>query len=372
MAITPLKKEEFLRALEYLDIKNLDGVDFIYSIYSYTVEGIENLAQTNVFGDIQGVNHLEIICYSVGEYQYFLETADPNKRNEMEKDENFLLTISSMVADKYLSLGKYSYSETTLTSRFAPPMSTLYVYVNFMLNIVKNYQKNNPQASLYADLFMKSISICKCTLDLLVRGFETEALSCWRTLHECECTLIVLLSNKPEVTNAYLKHMEYGMAFRDTLTNKDKQTEIFNSMKEEMKQYNLKSKDIKKYIEYGWMYSVPDFKEEDGFKLNFRDGLEKVAGLSSYSKTYELSSEIIHGTPLLIYSNREYFYFLSLLSTYESFFRLEKIFNKMFTSLSTEQQKNSYVEMRNVYFSHLLSIYKRESDRFKFWSKKMK
>ena len=138
-------------------------------------------------------------------------------------------------------------------------------------------------------------------------------------------------------------------------------------MKEEMKQYDLKSKDIKKYIEYGWLYSVPGVKENESFKLNFRDGLEKVAGLEMYAKRYEMSSEIIHGTPLLIYSNREYFYFITLISTYESFFRLEEIFTKTFTKHVNQDQLAGYQQMRNVYYSHLVTIHKRESERFNLW-----
>ena len=65
--------------------------------------------------------------------------------------------------------------------------------------------------------------------------------------------------------------MRYGLAFRDTIADKEQQTKIFNSMKEEMKKYDLKSKDIKKFIEYGWLYSVPSLKDYPNFKLNFRD-----------------------------------------------------------------------------------------------------
>ena len=205
-----------------------------------------------------------------------------------------------------------------------------------------------------------------------MRGFETEAFSCWRTLHECECALIILFNNNNEVIKAYLRHMQFGFAFRDTMSDKEEQSRIFIAMKEDMKQYDLKSKDIKKFIEYGWLYAVPGVKEDETFKLNFRDGLEKVAGLGMYSKRYEMSSEIIHGTPLLIYSNREYFYFLTLLSTYESFFRLEKIFTTTFVKYVNEQQLAGYKQMRDVYYSHLVTIHKRENENFSLWQEQHK
>ena len=275
-----------------------------------------------------------------------------------------------MVADKYLSLNNFSYNQNALANRFSPQISTLYVYINFMLNIVKQkWNQKDPAFTLLSDLFMKSISICKCTLDLLVRGFNTEAFSCWRTLHECECVLSILSKYGEPVIKAYLKHMNFGFAFRDAIPDKEEQTKIFMSMKEEMKQYDLKSKDIKKYIEYGWLYAVPGVKENENFKLNFRDGLESVAGLESYSKRYEMSSEIIHGTPLLVYSSPEYFYFVTLLSTYESFFRLENLFKLAYSHSIGEDELKNYIGMRNVYFNHLVNIHQRESERFSYWQK---
>ena len=163
--------------------------------------------------------------------------------------------------------------------------------------------------------------------------------------------------------------MQFGFAFRDAMPNKEEQTKIFMSMKEEMKEYDLKSKDIKKYIEYGWLYSVPGVKENEKFKLNFRDGLELIAGLSDYNKRYEMSSEIIHGTPILVYSSPEYFYFVTLLSTYESFFRLEKLFTRSYSKRVSEEEFKSYLTMREVYFNHLISIHKRESARFSYWQR---
>ena len=158
--------------------------------------------------------------------------------------------------------------------------------------------------------------------------------------------------------------MNYGLAFNNAIQDKAKQDEIFYSMKDEMKEYGLKSKDIRKYIEYGWLYSIVD-KNDETFKLNFRDGLEKIAGLSNYAKRYEISSEIIHSTPLLIYSNKEYFYYMTLLSLYESFFRLEKVFISLFSKRVSPEQMAHYQEMRKVYYSQLVIIHKRELDNFK-------
>ena len=238
-----------------------------------------------------------------------------------------------------------------------------------MLNILNSYKKENPTETLIADLLFKSLSIMKCSMDLVVDGYETEAFSSWRTLHECECTLILLDKYGDNVINRYLKHMEFGIAFRDSIPNKDHQNEIFNHMKEEMRQYGLKSKDIKKYIEYGWLYGIENVDKDPSFKLNFRDGMERLAGLEAYNHRYEMSSEIIHCTPMLIYSNRVYFHFISSLSLFESFFRLEKVFVSLFINRVSPQAIEGYRNMRNVYYAQLVNIHKREVAEFNAWSK---
>lgn len=369
---SPINFQDFQKALTILNAQAIGHEEFLYTIYSYTVEGISDLAEDNVFGALQGINHLELIGYCVGEYSYTIFGAGEEQIKKLQEDERFIVSVSSIVADKYLTLTQFSHNAGSLANKFMPTVSSLYVYINFIQNILVSFNNRDPQAGLLADLFSKSISICRCTLDLLVRGFETEAFSCWRTLHECECALIILYNNREKLIPVYLKHMQYGFAFRDTMSDKDEQTKIFLSMKEEMKQYDLKSKDIKKFIEYGWLYSVPGVKDDSSFKLNFRDGLEKVAGLSMYAKRYEMSSEIIHGTPLLIYSSREYFYFLTLLSTYESFFRLEQIFTSTFVKYVNEQQLEGYKQMRSVYYSQLVNIHKRESENFRAWQERQK
>jgi len=85
-----------------------------------------------------------------------------------------------------------------------------------------------------------------------------------------------------------------------------------------------------------------------------------------------MSSEIIHSTPMLIYSNRDYFYYITLLSLYESFFRLEKIFVSLFSKEVSPEQMKRYEAMRSVYYSQLVNIHKRESANFKVLQEKGK
>ena len=231
------------------------------------------------------------------------------------------------------------------------------------MNIISMYKRNDPKNTLIVDLMNKSLSIAQSAIDLLCSGYETQAFAIWRTLHECECTLILLDQYRDVAINAYLKHMKYGLAYRNVLDNKEEQDQQIEQLKAEMAEHNLKSKDMKKYIEYGWLYAL--VKSDDEIKLNFRDGIELLAGLHNYHELYMMSSEILHSTPLLIYSNKQHFFFLTLLNLYESFFRIEKVFLSLFFATVGEEEKKRYLEMRSLYYSQLVNIHKRETIAFK-------
>ena len=209
-----------------------------------------------------------------------------------------------------------------------------------------------------------------CSSAIIITGFETEAFSTWRTLHETECILTLINKHGDKVTQAYLKHMRYALAYRGAIPSKEETDAEFVKIKEEMRALDLKSKDMKKFIEYGWLSSIDNYNEDPMFKFNFRDGVERLAGLTSYSKVYEMASEIAHSSPLLIYSRPQYYYRLTVIELYESFFRLEKIFTEIYVSRIDENEAKRYMAMRNVYYSTLQVLYQNESRLFFAQSKK--
>ena len=365
--ITTLSRSQFDRVIDLLSNNSWINRDSLFSIYQTTSEGIQQLVDNNILSGIRNVNPLDIVYYCLGEYTYTLQNATEEQRKSMENDPRYITSIASVASDKYISLSMFNHAEKKLANKYIPPVSSINLYLNFMLNILHSYNKNDPKSTLITDLLIKSVSISRCILGLLIDGYETEAFSSWRTLHECECTLLLLEKYGDPLINRYLIHMQYGIVFKKEDLNDEHGNKIFGDMKEEMKLLDLKSKDIKKYIEYGWLYEIPGVKEDPEFKLNFRDGLERLCGLSSYSSRYEMSSEIIHSTPMLIYSNKEYFYFITLLSLYESFFRLEKVFVSLFSKRVSKEQMDKYIAMRNVYYSQLVNIHKREMNNFKNW-----
>lgn len=366
-----LSRPLFDSFLTDLDPNQAPHLDFLYGAYSDLVDGITEMSnQKENAIRLQNINSLELILYLLGEFTYATRGFDASKIEEFKANEKMMEMLINVTADKYISLSIFNHKERKITNRYLPPISSLELYVNLMLNILSQYQKNDPRNTLISDLLTKTLSIARCTLSLLCDGYETEALSMWRTLHECESVLIILDKYQDTAISAYLKHMQYGVAYKNGINDKEEQDKVFEQIKSEMAALGLKSKDMKKYIEYGWLTNIDDFKNNPEYKLNFRDGLESLAGLHQYANTYMTSSEILHGTPLLIYSNKVYFHYLTLLNLYESFFRIEKVFMSLLFQRIGENEKQKYLQMRNLYYSQLINIHKREIQVFALMNKK--
>ena len=358
-------QEQMNQVIQKINPKLLPFSDYFFEIYSYTFEGIMDLQSSKQLGETFTLDSLEIIYYMVGEFIYVTQGYNKEHMDSFLANEKLKESMCDVIADKYISLSVYNHREEKLTNSYFPPISSIELYVNLMGNILSQSERNNPQKTLIYDLLSKSVSISRCIIKLLCDGYETEALAMWRTLHESECILILLDKYGDVAINAYLKQMQYGIVYRKNDKENPKDKEIFEHLKKEMEAHELKSKDTKKFIEYGWLYAIEDYKKIEDFKLNFRDGIEKLAELHQYSDIYTTSSEILHSTPLLIYSNKRYFYYTSLLNLYESFFRIEKVFTSLFFSKFGEEAKERYLQMRRLYYSQLVNIHQREVMNFK-------
>lgn len=359
-----LTREQFDTIIGTIQINEIIDLPFLYEVYDLSFSAICELIDNNVLKQALAINSYSLINYIIGEYTYTLSNRTEEDKKVFLSQEKSSIMMASVVSDKYMTMDFFPSKEKGLSNKYLPPISSLDTFLNFMINMLNRQEKNDPLKTLLSDLLHKSLSIARCILELLVNGFETEAMALWRTFHECECILKLLNENGPETTNSYLKHMNYSIAYRNGLATKEETDKVFEQIKEEMKVYDLRSKDIKKYIEYGWLFSTKEYKANPNIKLNFRDGLETLAGLHGYAKLYEQTSEIVHSTPMLIYSSRIYYYLTALINTYESFFRVEIVFKKLFDEKTNDFQKAQYEKMRRVYYSQLLAIYKNESNRF--------
>lgn len=348
--------EDFVKALESLNYTLKEDYEYLFDVYSFVMDAIYGVFNAAEFA-YTTVNHYVVILYILNEYNYSLSLTKDVSKVQFQENDDFFNILASLCADKYLTNEKLNYKSKAFINRFNVPISTLDLYFNFILRTLENNVPRAQSDKLIKDMLQKGFSMGKCILSLLINGFETEGFSTWRTLHENECILLCLMKNGEPMFKEYYKHIRFALAYRGQIATKEETDRIFVDIKAEMKSHDLKSKDMKKFIEYGYLYSAKNINEVPNFKLNFRDGVEAIAGLSSYSKVYEMASEIAHSSPLLLYSNNSYFFEVTMLNLYESFFRLESVFEAYYRATVTEENYIKYVQLKKLYMSQLNSIY---------------
>jgi hypothetical protein len=346
-----------------LNVPSKYDEQFLYELFSNLIESYNSTTFENVDTTLfKNINTIQLFLYLISEYDFFACKLTTDGILELNNNENILSMISSMALDKYITNEKVNLNEVLYVSKYSSNISTLMLYLNFMIKVMNQYSKNSPSLTLLSDILLKCVKITKCSLDLLIDGFETEAFSVWRTLHETECVLRLLVTYKEPIIKEYLIHMNYSLIYRRGLDDKDQLDAVFAEIKEKLRKHGLKSKDMKKFIEYGYLFAIPEIELDKDFKLNFRDGVEKLAGLSEYSKLYEYSSEIAHSSPLMIYSNEKKLSHLTLSALYEVFFRIETIFtNNYLNRINEDSVKAAYLQMRSLYYSQIVELYKRET-----------
>lgn len=203
--------------------------------------------------------------------------------------------------------------------------------ISYFSKINRPTSKKNPAFSLLNDLFQttfdKLSGYCKMmALDLYLDGYVA-----WRTIHESESILTLLVNNKDQTRNAYLRHIEYlNMFYNPELFDDEYRNKIFDQeIKYDMSKHDLKSKDMKKYLEYGWLFSCKeyDIQKHPTFKLNFNDGVDELAGLrEKYNEYYKGTSELAHSSSIYFYANASSIKDVSLMLVFQSASRVYKLY----------------------------------------------
>lgn len=330
--------------------------DYLYPIYDRLIVSLQGkLNSSNIRN--KTIDLYTCFLYLVEEHLFNISFLDRNMLSKIVNDENYKNHLFLVVNDKIFFNEYLEYKTVSIIDKHNPLISTLSFYLNFIINKYEQLpsDKMTLNIKLKLDALKKAFLMTKSVTKLLTQGFETEAFSTWRTIHEVEC-VAKILHEHPYISSLYYKHMEYNSKFRESQIGNVSQEEndvFFGEIKENMKKYDLKSKDMKKYLEYGWLYGIHSWQENyPEMKLNFRKGVELVADLSKYSTIYEASSEIAHGSSLLIYSNKKYYCNLTLICIYESFFRMEKIFSDIVKEF-TDVDSSAYFKMQDIYLKEL-------------------
>ncbi|MBQ8142232.1 MAG: hypothetical protein IJ194_03650 [Bacilli bacterium] len=265
---------------------------------------------------------------------------------EFHQEKPSIEVSGKKVAAKYLKQMEFENSDSfkEKISPVDPRYSVLKNAADFFASFNAPFARMNPDYSLINDLFQNTFIAIRGICENWTLGNYAEAFIGWRNVHETECILTLLINGSEELKQTYIYHIAYNNFLRNKEAfDPEFLNAAFEKMKSEMAQHGLKSKDMKKFIEYGWLYKSDRYDENDkDFKLNFRDGLERAAGLSELSGNYEVSSEITHSSAFFFYSVKEYLKIASLSQTYDSALRIFRAYldyAKFFFSRNKEQEE---------------------------------
>lgn len=299
----------------------------------------------------KNLDHARLVLYLLHDFEYFLRGKSSEERKLNLSDEAFTNHLTMKVVDKYSSLAYLKFEEEYLYSTFSTEISTINVYLNFIahkLTQLISGQKDN----VYLELLNQGFSLCRTVIELLISGFAKEALSTWRSLHEVEATLTLVVDSS--LLKVYQRHILYNAAFYHLLPQ-EKCDELFIEIKEKMKKLDLKSKDTRRYIEYGWISAHPSF-DPNLHKFNFRDGVQRLANFVEARDIYQKASEASHGSPLLLFIDQKSFSHLALKQLYSSFITIEAHFAVLYEKMSDKIEFAYYEEVRALYLKDIYFV----------------
>ena len=114
-------KEQVATIISNLRINVPMDVDYIFDVYEAANEVIEILDKQTAQIEVKEVNQFDLLLYCIGEYHYSVSNLNDQERESFKKNEDFQSTMTSVVADKYLSLSIFNHVEKKLANRFLPP-----------------------------------------------------------------------------------------------------------------------------------------------------------------------------------------------------------------------------------------------------------
>jgi len=298
-------------------------------------------------------------------YQYLVKDCKTDAEKLNKVTDEVIARNAELVCEQYNSLMTYRRYSSSKGMRMNSEFSfSLESTLTYMITIISPLSKMNPTVSLIPDLFNKFFSQALGLLRMLNLDLASEAYSNWRTLHEAECVIKLLVEGGKPLQDVYLRHLVYNNAFRHAIPSVEETDRIFAELKSGMAEHGLKSKDMKKYIEYGWLYACRSYHESDvEYKLNFRNGLQKAAGLGQYNEWYEMASEMAHSSPIFFYSNNAFFSDLTAVNLADISLRSIGYFNafRKDNNISLDARSQSIMDIFN---NSLIIQVKKEDESF--------
>ena len=264
----------------------------------------------------------EMISYIFYYHRFHTTGYTSEQTAAAEKDEKYRAMLVHDVA-VYIVINEHlNVEKLSNTSEYSPEIVAFNMACSYSLFLLGSFHGEDQRMRGMNNLFKKSLVTCKGVVRLLAGGNSCDAVILWRHLHELECVLTILSTKGEDLFLSYVRHME----FYDMENNPDPEG-VAKRLSEECKKYGIKERNA--YINYGWLVHVEGFVEGYGkeYRLNFRDGLQKVAGQSHRYAAYSSASKILHPSAWIVAIRDDKFYTFTMFELFKSLVNISRQIN---------------------------------------------
>lgn len=278
---------------------------FIRAMYEQVkVRYLEELKRRNIrLRALDGARLDEIVGYVFYYHRFNVSHLPPATAAKAEADERYRAALVRDVA-VYIVINEHlNVEKLSNTSEYSPEIAAFNMACSYSLYLLGAFRGEDARMNGINNLFKKALVTIKSVVHLLAAGNSCDAVILWRHLHELECVLSVLCRGDDELFFRYVRHMEYL-----NMEGNPRAEELEKRLHEESKAYGVKERNA--FVNYGWLVYVPGFREGFGkeYRLNFKDGLQKMAGQSARHAAYASASKILHPSAWVVAIRDDRFY----------------------------------------------------------------
>ncbi|HIY78795.1 MAG TPA: hypothetical protein H9728_07085 [Candidatus Borkfalkia excrementavium] len=289
--------------------------EFIREMYGRVKQSyLEELQRRKIrLRELDGARLDEIVSYIFYYHLFHMSHLPAELVRKLESDEKYRSFMARDVA-VYIVINEHlNVEKLSNTSVYSPEIAAYNMACSFSLYVLGSLRGEDRRMNGINNLFKKSMVTIKSVVNLLAAGNSCDAVILWRHLHELECVLIVLNNMGDELFFDYVRHMEYF-----DLENNPNAEALQARLSEECKAYGVKERNA--FINYGWLLYVNGFREGLGkeYRLNFKEGLQKIAGQSGRHAAYASASKILHPSAWVVAIRDDKFYKFTVFELYRS------------------------------------------------------
>ena len=295
------------------------NADFIREMYERVKDRyVEELQNRKIrLRTLDGARLDEIVSYIYYYHLFHTSHLPEELTKKLESDEKYREMLVRDVA-VYIVINEHlNVEKISNTSEYSPEIAAYNMACSYSLYILGSFKGTDRRMNGINNLFKKAMVTIKSVIHLLAAGNSCDAVILWRHLHELECVLIVLCTKGEDLFFRYIKHMEYF-----DMEGNPRAEELQQRLSEECKAFGVKERNA--FINYGWLEYVDGFREGFGkeYRLNFKDGLQKIAGLSARHAAYASASKILHPSAWVVTIRDDKFYKFTVFELFRSLINL--------------------------------------------------